>query len=334
MSLKDLKNEIITYIDQIINFDLSKLYPEGPAVILWNSMEIEETRKMVEDIISILKKMKKYHSVLNSVTPNYLNDLKNNLNNFITQFQSLNNLNTNQITSHHHNALNHLNNISNILRASGLYVQLKFAPNFNEVTEKLKEANQALKEFNVEEFRKAIALVRELIKEKISFEEKTIEEHLGTFLDRANEHKIYKKVKFVSWKFSGHWWWLMGSFLMGIIVAYIIHSFIVVLESNGNISAGAAILRVSSLIIPSYFMIFFVNQFLYHKKMYEIYSFKNTALNTMTNLMRTNEEKADYILQRGLEVLFSEPKIKESGKYDSHLINELISMLKGQLSDK
>lgn len=66
--------------------------------------------------------------------------------------------------------------------------------------------------------------------------------------------------------------------------------------------------------------------------MYEVYSFKNTALNIMTELMKTNKEKADDILGKGLEVLFTEPKTKEGGKYDPQLVNDLINILKNQIS--
>jgi len=173
-------------------------------------------------------------------------------------------------------------------------------------------------------------MVDTLIARKVSFEDKTIKEHLGTFLKRADEHKVHRPEKFLSRKFSGHWWWLFFAGVMGVAVAYVVASFISVLELNNNISAGAAVLRVSSLIIPSYFMIFFVNQFLYHQKLYEIYSFKNTSLNTMSDLMIANKEKSDDILERGLDVLFSEPRLKESGKYNTQVITELISLIKKQ----
>ncbi|MEA2088271.1 MAG: hypothetical protein U9O55_00290 [Patescibacteria group bacterium] len=334
MSLEDVKKQILTNIDKINNFALLKLYPTNPSVAVWNNLSSEELKRLVESTIGIARKIKKYPIVLEDLSFNYLNDLNNHFNDFVNQYQPLESLDEKQITSQHHAPLNTLHAISNIFRTSGVYTELKLKPDFADTVKKLKEANKELKDFDVNNFTKAIALVDDLITKKVSFEDKTIKESLGTFLNRADEHKIHRSEKFLSWKFSGHWWWLFFAGVMGVIIAFIVASFISVLESNGGVDIGSAILRVSSLIIPSYFMVFFINQFTYHKRMYEIYSFKNTSLNTMTDLMQTNKEKSDDILERGLDVLFTEPKIKESGKYDTQLVTELIGMIKNQTINK
>ena len=289
-------------------------------------------KKLVTGTVDALKKIKKYPAILNDLPFNFRNDLSAHLNNFINQFRPLESLDDSQITSQNHAPLNTLHALSNVLRTSGLYTELKLKPDFADTVNKLKEANGELEQFDSENFTKAIALVDELIKKKVSFENKAIKESLGTFFNRAAEHKIHRPEKFISFKFSGHWWWLFFAALMGVLVAYIVASFISVLETNDKIDIGIALLRVSSLVIPSYFMVFFVNQFTYHKRMYEVYSFKNTSLNIMTDLMQTNKEKSDDILNKGLEVLFSEPKVKESGKYDTQLVTELVGIVKSQIS--
>lgn len=76
---------------------------------------------------------------------------------------------------------------------------------------------------------------------------------------------------------------------------------------------------------------FCINQFTYHKRMYEVYSFKNTSMNMMAELMVTNKDKSDDILEKGLTVLFTEPKIKNDAKYDKQLVHQLIAMLNNQL---
>jgi hypothetical protein len=239
----------------------------------------------------------------------------------------------NQISSQHHGVLDNLNNIYDKLRSTDLYVELKLAKNFDETILKLEEANKQLKVFKPEAFTKASNLVDDLINKKVSFEDQTIKQNLGTFLNRAVEHKIYQKENFWTFKFAGQRGWLFCAVLMASIVVTIVYSFIKVIESDGgNISLGEAVLRISSLIIPSYFMIFFLNQFNYHKRMYEIYSFKNTSLNIMGDLMRTNTDKSDDILKRGLDVLFSEPDPNLSKKYDKQLITDLVGIAKSQLN--
>lgn len=331
MSVQNTKDQIMQSIENLNNLDFAKLYVESVSVVSWEQMDSKEIKSFVDDITGVLKNLKTDKRVLDGVITRYLNELKSNLEQFINNLNALANLSPQQITNQHHSSLNNLNSLNNTLRTTNLYTQLKLTPGFDEITKRLKEANKELKLFKAEEFSKAISVVDDLIKKKISFEDKTIKEHLGTFINSANGHRVHRPTKFLSCKFSGQWWWLFSAGIMGVLVAYIVFSFIAVLENNPNISAGAAILRISSLIIPSYFTFFFISQFNYHKKMYEAYSFKNTALGTMTDLMKTNQNKADFILEKGLIVLFSEPQAKDEGKYDKQLVNELIGMLKSQI---
>jgi len=67
--------------------------------------------------------------------------------------------------------------------------------------------------------------------------------------------------------------------------------------------------------------------------MYEAYMFKYATLQTMNNLITTNNDLKENILSRGLEVLFSEPNVKGSSdsKEDKILIGQLLDMLRNQL---
>lgn len=332
MALQDIKNQIISKIDSMKSLDFPKLYFDGPSMVQWNNLSSEDTKIFITEIMDVLLKLKDNINIVNSVPYDQLTNLNNYLNNIINEYNNtLNNLQLNEITSHHHTTLSYFNNINNLLRSNDLYGEIKLTPNLQETTKKLEEANNQLSLFNKDDFENATKIVADLINKKIEYEDKTIKENLGTFLNRANEHKIYKKPKSFIFGFSGQWWWLFGAVIMGFIVAYIVSSFISVLENDNNISIGTALLRISSLIIPSYFMIFFLNQFTYHKRMYEIYSFKNTSLNIMTDLMKTNQSKTDDILGRGLEVLFTEPQIKEGGKYDKQLVSDMLNILKNQI---
>jgi hypothetical protein len=94
------------------------------------------------------------------------------------------------------------------------------------------------------------------------------------------------------------------------------------------------VLRVSTVLVPGYLTLFSANQYLYHKRLHESYMFKYASLNTMNHLLSTRTaEQQTEILSKGLNVLFSEPSTKESAvKYDSHLVTEMLSILKSQIS--
>lgn len=324
MSTQNEKDLISGYINTIKSVDFSKLYVDGPSVNSWDHMNSEEVKKFVSSVLFVLDNLKKNFSVLDSLEINVISSIKNNLEQIITSYNNVINLEPKQITAQHHNTLNSFGALVRNMRSVGLYTELKLLPDFEETVIKLKEANNQLRDFKSEKFETAASLVDSLIEKKISFEDKTIKEHLGTFLHRAEDHKINK--------WFGKWIWLFAAVMIGGLIAYVVHSFLLVIEENPVISIGEALLRISSLIVPSYFMIFSLNQFSYHKRMYEIYSFKNTSLNTMVNLMKTNSSKSDFILEKGLDVLFSEPQIKEGGKYDKQLVGDLIGILKSQIS--
>lgn len=166
MSLQDIKNQIIKNINTILAFDLSKLYPDQPSVVGWNDLTSDELKKFVSKIASILEKIKKYPVVLDDLPFNFLNEINNQSRFFVDQFRAIENLDQSQITSHHHTPLNTLQTLGNTFRASGLYTELKLKPDFAEIVGKLNSANKELKDFNAEQFQKAIGLVNELIEKK------------------------------------------------------------------------------------------------------------------------------------------------------------------------
>ncbi len=333
MSSKELKINILNQIKTIIGFDESILNPEGDIVSPWSEMDREDIKEFVASVFDTLSGIDSAPQLLNSLSPNSLIDINSNLTSLIASYEALRTIPVNEISSQHHGCLNAINNLNSILRSTGIYIQHKLTKrDVDDINTRLKEANIQLKSFDSVQFEKAILLVEELTKKKISFEEKAIKESLGTFLNRAKDHKTYNGRIFIIFPRIGQWIWLLFAALMGVIVIYFVHSFIGVLQSNGDISIGAAILRISSLAVPTYFMVFCINQYNYHKTMYEIYSFKNTSLNVMLDLMKTNDAKSDYILEKGLGVLFTEPNMKESQKYDKQLINDLISIINTQVT--
>lgn len=332
MNIDEYKSNILSQLALFNNSDLSILNPKGSSVSQWNNTDSDGIERFVNEVVNTTSRLYEDKDILMSLSPNNITDLYSIVTNLTNDLESLRNIPINEITSQHHGPLNQINNLNTWLRSTGLYTQLKLTKNIDGINKQLKEATSQLKKFDPVLFEKAINLVEELNKKKVEFEERTIKESLGTFLIRATEHKISNGKKHLRFIPGGQWMWFLLALIMGALVAGIVSSFINVLENNNNISIGAAILRVSSLAVPTYFMIFCINQFNYHKTMYEIYSFKNTSLNMMTELMKTNTDKAEFILEKGLKVLFTEPSLKDEGKYDKQLISDLIGMLNNQFN--
>jgi len=330
MNIEELKNQIEEKINQIIQFDLSKLYPNNSSVALWNNLTDSEIKKFVEDVASILEELKSSLNLLDTVGFNYVQNIDTHLTNFISHFGAVKDLNNDQITSQHHASLNELNSISNVLRNSALYTEIKLNPSLKAKLEVLKKINPLSKKLlaNSDNLENAIEQAQEWLKTKGQLDAEHIKGQAEAFLNRAKEHKI--KTKFFKWNININYW-LVGAFVFSVLVGLITYSFIQ--ASKEDLLIGQSILRISSLLVPAYLTVFCANQFLYHKRMREAYMFKYASLHTMNSLMSTHADPMKQeILKKGLNVLFSEPTTKEGGgKYNKQLVNQLFEMLRSQL---
>ncbi len=127
---------------------------------------------------------------------------------------------------------------------------------------------------------------------------------------------------------GGTFFWLIGSILSAIVAFALSITFI---NEKREITLGASILRISSILGPVYFTLFFAQQYLNHRRLYEAYKFKDLALQTMLNLKNRfpdNSQSQEKIVEKSLDVLFSEPFLKEEVKYDKQLLLEIFRMLK------
>lgn len=118
-----------------------------------------------------------------------------------------------------------------------------------------------------------------------------------------------------------------GMVVIGIIFYFIVFGTTLTLEN--------IILRISALIVPSYFAVLFVNQFFTQKSLYEVYKFKDVALQTMIALRTQfgdDYEGRRELLERSLSVIFSEPSIKDDSKQQKQMITELIRLLSQKAS--
>ena len=160
---------------------------------------------------------------------------------------------------------------------------------------------------------------------------------------KASEHATYKmdlvpiwllkkipllnKIRQPSW--HGSFFWLLCSFFWGILVVGIIFYFI--FSNVGQFTLGNSIIRLASILIPMYFTIFSAQQYLNHRRLYEAYKFKDISLNTMVNLrekLPEHSQEREKVLAKSLDVIFSEPSLKEDIKYDKQLLLEIVRMLR------
>lgn len=174
---------------------------------------------------------------------------------------------------------------------------------------------------NKEKFLNAIAIAKNWIKTKDKALDISVEEKSEYFEDKSREHKGGKI-----------YWWFAGAIVSGAVAISIIIYFIY--KVDGDISLGAALLRISAILFPSYFAVFCSQQFLNHKKLYETYKFKNIALKTMKELLKEYTAVPDKqkILSKGIDIIFQEPILKDGSMVQKQIINDLKDILKGKIN--
>lgn len=333
MNIEQLKNSIASLMKQADDLNFGLLYPSNPQTTNWQNMTTSEVKNYVDDMVFTLRGLKNNLDLLNTTEYNYVSAINTHLSNFVSQLGDIQNLQENQITTQHHGPLSQLQGLGNNLKVSSLYAQIKLVPDIEKKTKSLKEANSLANKLvkGRQSFEAAIEVAEKWKETKQTVQEKVFAEHSATFANRAQEHMTKRKEHW----YGGKYWWFVLAIISGAIAGWVVYTFIEALGENNDISVGASLLRISSLLVPAYFAVFCAQQFLFHKKMCESYKFKDTALSTMSNLMKTSKEQMEEkILERGLEVIFKEPLVKEDGKYDKQLVGELLSMLRSQTKNQ
>jgi len=349
--MEALKTSVKNYIEQILAFDLSKTYKSGANKQPWNGFPDADLEHYVKNIHSILVKINKDDSLLNNIGFANLTTLQSHLQNLINTWNSsgLQSLELEAITTQHHGVLVWIENLNNLLRSVGLYAEVKIN------TGAVKKANESFATIqpfldgiirDEPRYKAALESLQSLLTKQGEVNSAALSGQADAFKKRAEEYQTTKRnnsglfyggVKFWRWglwHISGSWGWLFLAFIFAGVTGYITYVFFhLSVSAESNITAGTAILRIASLLVPSYLTVFSITQFLYSKKMYEAYMFKYATLQTMNNLITTNNDLKENILSRGLEVLFSEPNVKGSSdsKEDKILIGQLLDMLRNQL---
>lgn len=348
--MENVKKEIKENIDKILKMDLAILYPDYPNVQLWNNLDNTGLKNFVKLVQEDLRILSSDISALNQIPPHQLTVLRDQTGRFIklheTCVQQIQNIDTSQLVTQHHNALNHLNTINDTLRNLGLKLEIRLIEMLKENIPNLKQASMVAKDLlgAAEEIKESIGQARAWLDVRRDAHGQTITDQAKAFYNMASSHRMFWGWGSTTWSLNVLTWphklfrgflgtglWMVSVLIFASVTAFVTYFFITKEAVGSGIDVGQALLRITSLVVPAYLTLFSANQFLYHRRMHDNYMFKYSSLNTMNNLIATHKEGGDKILEKGLDVLFSEPKTKESsGKYDTQLVNELIKMLRDQ----
>ena len=335
--LSDQKSSILQKITQLKQLDLFKIYQWWPVYTPWNNYLAEEIKPYVLYTVDLLTQIQENPSILDVFQIWQLQNLDSYIQNSVNSYSSQNivSLDASQITTQHHDFLNQFQNIFNILWSSpyGNAFPKKFLNLTKDVSWKIARLQPNIDKLIAKEkiFDAAIESAEKWLSDKQKIQDEVIKDQAKEYLSRAHEHKVHdNRRRFFSWWISGSWWWLFGTFIFASATALVTYSLYDTTKSEDSISIWSAILHIATVIVPAYLTVFCASQFLYHKKMYESYMFKNASLWTMNYLLSINAGdvwKSDKILWKGLDILFSEPSGKEdSQKLDKTLVTELIKL--------
>lgn len=348
-----MEKEIQEKLKQILGFEFKKLYPTSSGLQLWNNLENEKIKPFIDSIKENFTVLDENIKLLEQVPPTQLPNLNNQLQEFINNYtNNLQNIEENTIASQHHGPLNNLISIYDQLRNLGLLSAIESTKLLKKKAPDITLAGEVAKELldSKVDIKESIQRAKDWLEVRNDVYGKAIDEQAEAFHDMASSHKAFRgwtssKEKGGGWikkswrwtknsflSFRGSWIWILLTFAFAGATAFVTFFFIVKASSaESSVGIGEALLRITSLIVPAYLTLFCANQFIYHKRLYDNYMFKYSALNTMNSLIATHKELGNEILSKGLDVLFSEPKVKEgTGKYDTHLVTELIKMLRDQ----
>lgn len=319
MSEEQITIQVKQQISQIKSLDKTRLYPEGSQASIWNGYSHDGLKKFVDAVFSMLLALEKRKD-LDLCGFTILNNISSHLAAFISSYASVTGLVDSQISTQHHQALTYLNTISDFIRASGLYTELRFDPkeNLTKISEALTFGDILLA--NKKAFEETSEIFKAALGDKDEFVKKLLLEKSELFERTADEYKTFQiknytllksKYSLVRYFFTyihlyGAFWQIILALLFGLGIMAIVYSFIEAIKDGQTISVGVAILRVSALIVPSYFAFFFSRQFQLSQKMYKFYKFKSVALSTMSNLYAAYPTQQDKIIEKALAVIFSE----------------------------
>lgn len=201
---------------------------------------------------------------------------------------------------------------------------------------------------NKKEFEDAKAAAENWIKTKPKVTESAIQEFMNEFENKANNHRsaFLGNTQNNLFGLKPGWirpvlhlgisWWLLGAAVGALVAAVISWLFILEIKTMPEVGIGAALIRISALVIPYSLTIFCTQQFLSHRKLFEEYKFKHIALGAMRWLIKnefpeSSDERSD-IIKKATDIIFQEPYAKEDINSQKKFTNDLRDIVKERLS--
>jgi hypothetical protein len=338
--------QIKSNIENIKTFDRNRFYPNGLNVAMWNNFSSDSLRRFVDDILDVffsLLQKKDLEICGNQI----LTNIRDYSTNIINAYNGYLNIATNAVSSEHHQTLNYLEQLGIIIKSSGLYIDVKF--DLKNESKELKSALDFAKLLNQNKpaYESSIEVFTEALKDKDKFTSAIINEKGELYNLAAKENSFFYTKKYSLKKeqprqaffryftnyihFNGSFWQLLTSIIFAGITAYIVIDFIKLSESFTKLSTGFVLLRLSSLIIPSYFSLFFSQQYLNNKKLYEFYKFKGIALTTLSQLYTLYPNHQNQVIEKALGVIFSEFNNGENKVSQKELLSFAADIIKSKV---
>lgn len=322
MNRTQLKGNINLNLSKILSFDFEDLINMDFQAKNQNELDITEIEILVKEVFSLLNSFCENMELLNKVTTTDLQKLN----------QSLNTINlslSNGSYKIQKNIFTLFESLKKDIINSGIYYNLlnPALDNLDKINDALNIGNKFLD--NKKTFEESIKLFENALKSKEDYDVQIILEKGNIFKNKANEHKAYINDNtkcFV--KNINTTWWLIASLLFAVISLLILYFLVKDLTKLEflQISLGGAVFKISIIFIPTYLSFYCLKQFSNHRKLYEFYKQKETSVAALSDLYKTYPSFQNQILEKALNIIFSE--ISEKGEIKNSSNEDLISLIK------
>lgn len=322
MNRTQLKGNIDLNLSQILGFEFKNLINTDFQSKNQNELNIAEIEILVIEVFTLLNSFRENIELLNKVTTTDLQKLN----------QNLNTLNS-SLSSENYKIQKNIFSLLEILKKdfinSGIYYNLlnPALDNLDKINDALNIGNKFLD--NKKSFEESIKLFENALKSKEDYDVQIILEKGNIFKNKANEHKAYINDNtkcFV--KNINTTWWLIASLLCAVISLLILYFLVKDLTKLEflQISLGGAVFKISIIFIPTYLSFYCLKQFSNHRKLYEFYKQKETSVAALSDLYKTYPSFQNQILEKALNIIFSE--MSDKGEIKNSSNEDLISLIK------
>jgi hypothetical protein len=322
MNRTQLKGNIDLNLSQILSFDFNSLINIDFQAKNQNELDITEIEILVKEVFSLLNSFCENMELLNKVTTTDLQKLNQSLNSINSSF-------SNGSYKIQKNIFTLFETLKKDFINSGIYYNLlnPALENLDKINDALNIGNKFLD--NKKTFEESIKLFEHALKSKEDYDVNIILAEGEIFKNKANEHKAYINDNTKCFiKNINTTWWLIASLLFAVISLLILYFLVKDLTKLEflQISLGGVVFKISVIFIPTYLSFYCIKQFSNHRKLYEFYKQKETSVATLSNLYRTYPNNKDLIMEKALNIIFSE--MSDKGEIKNSSNEDLISLIK------